>query len=96
MMTTVGWDEVLDEIDRAVTIVEDALTAGDDVPEVPPFVPPADVMPPMTPAQQVRAKALMRRQMGTEVTLSAEIVATTLELGETRRRFRAAQAYARN
>lgn len=95
-MRNVGWDEVLDEIDRSVTLVEDAVAAGEDIPELPPFDPPSDVMPPMSRAQQVRAKSLMRRQVSTEVAVSAEIVATTVELGETRRRSRAAHAYARS
>jgi hypothetical protein len=90
-----AWDDVLDEIDRSVTLVEDAISAGEDIPALPPFVPPGDVMPPMTRAQQARAKSLMRRQVGAEVGVSAQIVTTTLDLGEVRRRRRAASAYAR-
>ena len=94
-MTGHAWDAVLDDIEHAIVTVEDAMDSDLPIPDLPAFVPPSDVMPPLSHRQRVRAEALMRRQAGVEVRVSAEIVSTQLNLGEVRRRRRAALAYTR-
>ena len=94
-MTAPRWDDVLDEIQHGLDLVEDALAADEPVPTLPPFRPPADVMPVMTADQRRRAEALMRRQSEVSRRVSEGIVATRIELGEVRRRRRAAAAYGR-
>ena len=89
------WDEVLDGIEQTLDTIDDALDQGDPVPALPPFEPPSDVMPPMTRLQQDRAEALMRRQSGLTARVTAQIVTTRSDLGDLRRRRRAAVAYAR-
>ena len=89
------WDAALDEIERVLDLVEDALEADEPIPTLPPFEPPADVMPPMSHGQQRRAEALMRRQAVVTSMVSGRVVTAKLELGETRRRRRAAVAYVR-
>lgn len=94
-MSSPAWDDVLDEIEHAVVAVEDALEAGDPMPELAPFVPPTDVMPPLSHRQRSRAESLMKRQASVEVRVSAAIVSAQLDLGQLRRRRRAAVAYTR-
>lgn len=90
-----AWDAALDAIERTIDLVEDALVSGDPIPELPPFEPPADVMPPMSSVQQQRADQLMRRQSGVTRRLSAQIVSTRSEMTDLRRRRRAATTYGR-
>lgn len=92
----VGWDEVLDAMDRDLTAVEEALATDAELPDLPPFSPPSDVMPPLSAHQLARAQGIMRRQAGLQVRVSAEIVSTSLDMGEVRRRRRAAVAYSRS
>lgn len=94
-MNPAVWDGVLDEIEHAVALVEQALDAGEPIPELPPFEPPSDVMPPLSSRQRDRAEALMQRQASVEVRVSAEIVSAQLDLGQLRRRRKAALAYSR-
>lgn len=94
-MSRTSWDAVLDEIEYAVAVVEEALARDEPLPTLPAFVPPSDVMPALSPEQRLRADSLMRRQASVEVRVSAEIVSAQLDLGEVRRRRRAALAYNR-
>jgi hypothetical protein len=95
-MSRVSWDDVLDEIEQTLDTVEGALADGDPVPPLAPFEPPTDVMPRLVGERRRRAQALMWRQEELTARISSEIVTTHVDMGDVRRRRRAAHAYARS